>query len=1002
MSITAESVNLKPLVTWLHNHPGPHDLDDLVHRAAELMVETSEVPRVYSPTASYAVGERLWIEGDVAELVAVRHYHNPPQGRFAVLELAYANGLKRRIVADLSDATEGVADDMVARLVRHRGGEIRRALLSDPTVAEFIQAKKGAPQILSTGLEDVEPLRDRRSVGRAAGLFAEPILQTFDSEVSDDDEVAVRRRFSTLHAAWLRARQAGRPWSLAETWEGFVQPALEVLGWLPLALSETGCYALFSHREDRDRAADLLAVGDGDAGQSCVARVEGAAVLLKVVPWDYPLGYALPDVPDVSPAIRMVGDLRVGGWDWGILTDGSCWRLYRSSQDEPKVGSAASEYQQLDLARTFDFVPPSGEFSAAQYSQLCRWLHIFCAGTFLDGPDHASWIEHLLSASAAYLDDVVVQLRDRLLTSVLPEIAGGFIAYRYQHLGVQEEDDVARREIIRASFGLVYRLLFLLSGEYRHLMPLHNPDYRGQSLTTLLRWAAESLDQGLPLSPALHMTPRYDALLRLFRSLEHGEPSLELPSYTDGLFNPVDPDQSFLERHRLSDRVVARVLDALARLDGTPIDYAALTVRHLSAIAEGLLETMLWVVEAPAGMVALLNHQGEYQGVDDPVLTDDLTLARLAATFEAVMEARGAAFARAMERIVALKQDGVLSQEEERTLRELERATSDALLDVKILDPAMGAGSFLVAAVDLWTDNVIQLMVAYHRTHPEVPWSWNPVYRAVVDERRRLLDEIEHQGFVIHPGFLSDATVLARLVIQHAIYGIDLNPVAVALSKTTLRMRAFAVGVPFPYLDAHLQRGNSLLGTWIEDLAASSEPAISTLASRFVTLVADTSYELAMRDALLPYEALLDLWAGQAVVASGEADEVRRLARVLARFLRTGRSQTDGGEVEVAFARAETLREHYHFVHWDLVYPEVFLGARQRQDTRLGFDLVIGCPPQVRFGAAAGQVRTAGESAFLALGRRLLRKPYGCVAFIEATPRVLHASRLSDTPSESV
>jgi hypothetical protein len=325
-------------------------------------------------------------------------------------------------------------------------------------------------------------------------------------------------------------------------------------------------------------------------------------------------------------------------------------------------------------------------------------------------------------------------------------------------------------------------------------------------------------------------------------------------------------------------------------------------------------------------------------------------------------------------------------------LRDAEKAASEALLGVKILDPAMGAGSFLVTAVDVWTDNVIQQMVMYHRAHPEVPWLWNPVYGAVVTERQRLLDEMEHQGFVVAPAFVSDAIVLARLVMQYAIYGIDLNPAAVSLSKTSLRMRAFAVGVPFPYLDAHLRRGNSLLGARIQELTAASVPSIATLASRFSTLVGDTAYELAMRDALLPYEALLDLWAAQALVVDGEADELRRLADVLAAFVRTGRSGTDAEAVNAAFARAEALRETYHFIHWDFVYPEVFLGGAADQDTHPGFDVVIGCPPEVRFNTTLDTAHTKGESAFLALSQRLLTEPGGHIVFVEATPRVLDAA----------
>jgi hypothetical protein len=177
----------------------------------------------------------------------------------------------------------------------------------------------------------------------------------------------------------------------------------------------------------------------------------------------------------------------------------------------------------------------------------------------------------------------------------MPEIAGGFIAYRREQMGIHEETEASLAQVYQASLSLLYKLLFLLYAEARALLPVENPGYREQSLTRLAQWAAQRLDAGDPLSDATFATPRYDALLALFRRVDRGDPSLGIPRYDGGLFNPQDPDNRFLESHRLSDRAVARAVDTLVRDAGEPVDYAYISVRNLGAIYEGLLEFKLQV-----------------------------------------------------------------------------------------------------------------------------------------------------------------------------------------------------------------------------------------------------------------------------------------------------------------------------------------------------------------------------------------------------------------------
>jgi len=346
----------------------------------------------------------------------------------------------------------------------------------------------------------------------------------------------------------------------------------------------------------------------------------------------------------------------------------------------------------------------------------------------------------------------------------MPEIAGGFVAYRYHELGVREESQESMRQIYQASLSLLYKLLFLLYAEARALLPINNPGYREQSLTTLAQWAAERLDKGLPLSDATHATARYDALLALFHRIDQGDPNLAIPRYNGGLFNPDSPENQFLEEHKLSDRAVARAVDILVRDADQPVDYAYISVRNLGAIYEGLLENRLVVKRLPKSaetlevcQVELVDDKGERKATGSYYTPDYIVEYIVQHTLDPILDERDRQFRAAMDRCAGLRRQlqrvsdtkrvGLLREQ----LRGAEQEARDAFLGIKVLDPATGSGHFLVNAVDYLTDGIIQRMQAYHDDHPKVPWAWNPIQQLIERVRTEILEEMDHQGIVAHP-----------------------------------------------------------------------------------------------------------------------------------------------------------------------------------------------------------------------------------------------------------
>ncbi len=105
-----------------------------------------------------------------------------------------------------------------------------------------------------------------------------------------------------------------------------------------------------------------------------------------------------------------------------------------------------------------------------------------------------------------------------------------------------------------------------------------------------------------------------------------------------------------------------------------------------------------------------------------------------------------------------------------------EHAREKAILDLKVCDPACGGGTFLLSALDYLGKKLAEV-----RTRSDSP---------LEDDLRKARREI----------------------LQHCIYGVDMNPLAVELAKISLWLRACVKDKPLNFLDNHIKCGNSLVG----------------------------------------------------------------------------------------------------------------------------------------------------------------------------------------------
>jgi hypothetical protein len=582
------------------------------------------------------------------------------------------------------------------------------------------------------------------------------------------------------------------------------------------------------------------------------------------------------------------------------------------------------------------------------------WL-FFRQEAFIKDIHGQNFLERVREGSTTYATRVGNELKELVFDRIFPDISKGFVSLN---------TDIQPDLLYEASLSLLYKLLFLLYAEARDLLPVRG-DYRDYSLLQKTREIAVKIDRQQVFSRT--STGIYDALLSLFRIVDRGDANLAVPRYNGGLFDMEEGRVNcFLGQYKLSDAVLAPILDKLARFEGQPIDYSFLGVRQLGSIYEGLLEYRI-VIEGES--VHLENDQGERKATGSYYTPDYIVKYIVSHTLKPILEQRAQQFGDLMTEIATRRQEssdrrlGNLSQQGlQKDLQRLEKKAITTLLDLKLCDPAMGSGHFLVEAVDYLTDELIQILNLY----PED----NPVLTMLETTRQNIIDNLRQQGIILDSPTLEPTQLLQRVVMKRCIYGVDINPMAVELAKVSLWLHSFTVGAPLSFLDHHLRCGNSLIGTtakaaeaaMIEEesgqLTLLTGPFVGLLRAaeimRGISTLSDATFaeveasEQLFRDfdsQAKPYKRLLDVFLSRFFGVKTAIEFLQRYGGNISAINWDKLPPSDQRILD----QAASLYKDKRFFHWDLEFPEVFidLDSASWKDNP-GFDAVIGNPPYVR------------------------------------------------------
>jgi len=624
--------------------------------------------------------------------------------------------------------------------------------------------------------------------------------------------------------------------------------------------------------------------------------------------WDVPHELPLDRPEDITgpwlypPNAKFERLLRHANVPIGILTNRREFRL---------VYAPTGESSGTITFRVEDMATPGGR------PILDAFIMLLSARRFF-GVSPERQLPRILQDSRTRQADITTDLAKQVYDA-LKGLLDGFVAAAdlgnweslNQALAAEPDGD----HVYNGLLTVLMRLVFLLYAEDRGLVPVDHPVY-AQNLSVIGLFDELQNDAGeFPDT----MDRRYGAwprLLACFRAVYLGAsfPGFHMPARRGRLFDPqlfpflegwsadapapikLAEDRAAVRTPRISDATVFFVLQNLLVLKGQRLSYQELGVEQIGSVYENLMG--YHVMRKDDGGLELVEGE-ERKRTSSHYTPRSLTQNVVHTTLAPLIAAMG------------------------------DEPTSDALLALKICDPAMGSGAFLVEACRYVADQVV---VAWTREAAKDPNSPQARWMAT------------HEDPVLKA---------RRLVAQKCLYGVDRNRFAVDLAKLSMWLVTLSRDEPFTFLDHALRHGDALVGLNAKQLKGFHwEPSaqlsfcsdeiertieeslkyrqdILNLAESGEAFERQKEWLLQSADDALERARLLgDLVVGAWFKHSKDKDRKDEITRRLARVQEWLLDKNDVNIPGDLRAMQDEILAQFPVFHWVLEFPEIFHANR--------------------------------------------------------------------------
>jgi hypothetical protein len=622
---------------------------------------------------------------------------------------------------------------------------------------------------------------------------------------------ATRGRLAAHVTAFLKNRKATE----AETEKDLIWPILGVLGWTEIQVQQN------LSTKGRQQVPDALLFADRDSQEKALAekdhwrRYQFGLAVVEAKRWDRALDRSerRDSSEDGVPSTQMLQylsrvDVQTSGrLRLGILTNGRRWRLYFQG-----ALSVAEEFFEIDLAKALglpgfdlDLVDRADERVTPE--RLLRlFMLMFGKSAFLPSDGDRTFHDLSREHGKTWEEKVAKDLSQVVFAQLFPSLVDALAKCDPQRPPVVDQDYL--EQVRQSALVLLYRLLFVVYAEDRDLLPDQHEGYKPYSLTQLRLEIADKRSR--KQMPSDRIATYWPKLTAVFTAISEGDDALGIPPYNGGLFSK--DAAPLLQRVQLPDNVISNLVFGLSHqdVDGQPkyINFRDLSVQQLGSIYERILEYGLKLegdrVVVDADDTAR-HESGSYY------TPDSLVMLIIEKAIGPLINERRAAF---LERSTILARDKRPKNQRLAELSALDPAVR--ILELKICDPAMGSGHFLVSLVDWLADRVLAAMA---EAEVAVEWSdesyHSPLANEIVRVRTDIVRHAQEHKWPIVSEHLEDRHIIRRMILKRCVFGVDKNPMAVELAKVALWLHTFTVGAPLSFLDHHLRSGNSLFGYWV-------------------------------------------------------------------------------------------------------------------------------------------------------------------------------------------
>lgn len=469
-------------------------------------------------------------------------------------------------------------------------------------------------------------------------------------------------------------------------------------------------------------------------------------------------------------------------------------------------------YLELDLEELFD------EATANPRANYYSLFYFLTSKEALAPESNMVLLDQLDEDSHKSAYEVTKDLKDGIIHAV-EALANEALYYQKQVLNedFDETDDLFEQEIKDDCLRIIYRMLFIFYAESREdldILPSNDPIYnKGYSLEML-----RDLEQ-VPLSSETSINGYFfhESLSKLFQVLSSGYRERENGNNKSfrvrHIDSPIFDERKLNHLHKVKFRnkvwqdIICRL--SLSKQQNKRargrISYANLGINQLGSVYESLLAYRGFYAEQdyievhkkdkPEDGTYLVPRSRRDDFEEGEILKDsndeDIILSK--GTFVYRLSGRD------RQKSASYYTPEVLTHSTVKytlkpILERLEKGEMKAieLLDLKLLEPAMGAAAFQNEMINQIAEAYISYRQKELRDSGRIEWKVEP------DKYKEELQRVK------------------AYIATHNVYGVDLNPTAIELGKLSLWLNVIHKDMETPFFSNRICVGNAVVGAWFK------------------------------------------------------------------------------------------------------------------------------------------------------------------------------------------